>query len=558
MAPAVKIIDKRPTEPHRHHKIYQVLGKLGVCAKKVHDGKGVFFAITNDDVIESILSDVSKEAFRQEGFEVVPPIVYNSMKTVVVKQLDYMIDSFNDEEIIDSIEILNKWAKVESIYKIPSTSKILKIRFKTQQMAQLALDNGIKILHQYISKWNVEKEVFVRLNPCRNCFQYDHKLKDCKLEKKSRCTFCAGEHRQHECKAKQALCINCGGPHRTLAATCKIRKDLIKKRSGEMRDQIRTQTRQQQFTSYADATSATKGSSAGSSVGGGVLGLSKDETKQMVTTIMSAIVYSHYVEAIQPGSFQESMRDMYKCNGLKPVNFPTPPMADMVAQTCKEVFLNTFDGNSEDETDNQTTDNAQNDGDDLTLKLTEDIVANAKQHTEQQQIKRQRESLTPPNKDEKRKKEENTATPLTPKKKSNNKGSQPQRLKGEGGSRSRRNSKQRESEEGVRSRSPSTSSTSTADQCYKKTKDLGLVMYMKKLLHFNADSNDHKERNRIRTAAIEGNDIKFKWDKLGVEWETIINSIKRGTFDFSAIQYVVVDDDRLKNIISQWTGYDNI
>ena len=112
--------------------------------------------------------------------------------------------------------------------------------------------------------------------------------------------------------------------------------------------------------------------------------------------------------------------------------------------------------------------------------------------------------------------------------------------------------------EGMRSRSPSTSSTSTAEQCYKKTKDLGLVMYMKKSLNFNADSNDHKERTKIRTAAIEGNDIKFKWDKLGVEWETIINSIKRGTFDFSAIQYVEVDDDRLKDIISQWTGYDNI
>ena len=90
----------------------------------------------------------------------------------------------------------------------------------------------------------------------------------------------------------------------------------------------------------------------------------------------------------------------------------------------------------------------------------------------------------------------------------------------------------------MRSRSPSTSSTSTAEQCYTKTKDLGLVMYMKKSLNFNADSNDHKERNKIRTAAIEGNDIKFKWDKLGVEWETIIDSIKRGTFDFSAVQYV--------------------
>ena len=147
---------------------------------------------------------------------------------------------------------------------------------------------------------------------------------------------------------------------------------------------------------------------------------------------MSAIVYLHYVEAIQPGSFQESMRDMYKCNGLKPSNFPTPPMADMVAQTYKEVFLNTYDGKIEDETDNLTTDNTQTDNDNLTLRVTEDIVANAEQHTQQQQVKRQRESLTPPNKNEKRKKEENIATPLTPRKNSNNKGSQPQRQKGEG------------------------------------------------------------------------------------------------------------------------------
>ena len=92
-------------------------------------------------------------------------------------------------------------------------------------------------------------------------------------------------------------------------------------------------------------------------------------------------------------------------------------MADMVAQTCKEVFLNSYDGKTEDETDNLTTDNTQTDNDNMTLRLTEDNVANAEQHTQQQQVKRQRESLTPPNKDEKRKKEENIATPSTPGKK---------------------------------------------------------------------------------------------------------------------------------------------
>ena len=162
------------------------------------------------------------------------------METIVVKHLDYMIDSFTDDEIIDCIEIFNDWAEVESIYKIPSASKILKIRLKIQQMVQVALDKGIKILHQYIPKWNIEKEGFVRLNPCRNCYQFDHRLKDCKKGKKLGCTFCAGEPRQNECKEKQPKCINCGGQHRTLAAACKIHKDLIKKRSGELRDQIRS------------------------------------------------------------------------------------------------------------------------------------------------------------------------------------------------------------------------------------------------------------------------------------------------------------------------------
>ena len=184
MVSAVKIIDKRPGEQHRHNKVYQVLGKIGVCAKKVHDGEGAFLVITSDDAIETILNDGSKETFSQEGFEVIPPIEYNSMKTIVNKHLDYMVDSFTDDDITDSIERLNEWAQVESIYRIPSTSKILKIRLKMQQMVQVALDKGIKIFHLYIPKWNIEKELFIRLNPCRNYYQYDHRLKDCKKEKK--------------------------------------------------------------------------------------------------------------------------------------------------------------------------------------------------------------------------------------------------------------------------------------------------------------------------------------------------------------------------------------
>ena len=68
MAPAIKIIDKKPNEDHRHNKIFQTFGK------KVHDGKGVFFAIANEDHLEKILSEESRDTFRQEGFEVVPQL----------------------------------------------------------------------------------------------------------------------------------------------------------------------------------------------------------------------------------------------------------------------------------------------------------------------------------------------------------------------------------------------------------------------------------------------------------------------------------------------------
>ena len=139
MALALKIIDKRPTEPHKHNKVFQTFGKIGVSVKKVHDVKGVFFAITNEHSLETILSEENKITFQNEGFELVPPIEYNSLKTIEVKNLNYMTDSYSDDEIIESIERLNSWAKLECVYKIPTTSKLLKIRFQNQQMVEVAL-----------------------------------------------------------------------------------------------------------------------------------------------------------------------------------------------------------------------------------------------------------------------------------------------------------------------------------------------------------------------------------------------------------------------------------
>ena len=59
-------------------------------------------------------------------------------------------------------------------------------------------------------------------------------------------------------------------------------------------------------------------------------GLSLTETKDMTQKIMSSIIFSHYMESIVPGSFQKTMDEMYRNNGLKPMKFPTPPTTDAV------------------------------------------------------------------------------------------------------------------------------------------------------------------------------------------------------------------------------------
>ena len=189
-----------------------------------------------------------------------------------------MIDYYSDDEIIESIERLNSWAKVEYVYKIPATSKLLKVRFQNQQMVQVALQKGIDVLHQHIPQWSIEKELFVRLNPCRNCYRYDHQFKDCKAEKKARCTYCTGDHRQNECTSNQPCCINCGGQHRKLAASCKIRKELIEQKNGEIRANARSQSQHRQYSRYA--TAASGGQSNGSKTNS-MPDLTKIKTKEI-------------------------------------------------------------------------------------------------------------------------------------------------------------------------------------------------------------------------------------------------------------------------------------
>ena len=520
MAPAIKLIDKKPGDPHRHNNVYRTFGRLSISIKKVHDAKGAFYVIVSEENIEKILTEENKKECRKEGYELVAPIEYNSLKTVVIKQLDYMIDSFTDQEVVDSIHDLNDWAEVEDLYRLPTTSKMIKIRFTSQQMVQTALTIGIVILHQSIPHWNVEKEIFVRLTPCRNCFSYDHKIKDCPHEKKMRCTFCGEEHKQQECTATVPRCINCGEAHRTLAAACKIRKELIRKRSKEIRERSKSRNRQ---GGTQDPLGAQSYSAAATGIRGPVTTspLTKEETKEMLTVIMSAIVYGHYMEALVPGSFQDNINEVYRLNGLRTVNFPSPTMTVSVMEACKEIFREKSKEETRKETEKDRSGTHTSDEHGLEMDLDDDVIEQEEIEIEGM-IKRHRESLTPPSREDKRKKQEKEMGMTQRPPRQQQKQTSQQAHQSETGAIAKtrdgveENVRETERERSLReiisqprSRTSSTSSQQSQPDS-NVTKQVGITVYVRKRSHLDINSKDPIKRGEIRRAIIKG-EVKFTW-----------------------------------------------
>ena len=44
------------------------------------------------------------------------------------------------------------------------------------------------------------------------------------------------------------------------------------------------------------------------------------------------------MEALEPGSYQRNIDEIYKLNGLPPIKFPPPRMTSTVLQACREIF----------------------------------------------------------------------------------------------------------------------------------------------------------------------------------------------------------------------------
>ena len=150
--PAIKIVNKNTRHPKRKARLWECFGSIGVNPTNIKDGKGINYAIVQQEKVEVIIDLKSKQKFQDEGFEIHTPIEYNALRTVVVKNIDQMITDFTDQEVIDRIQNSNPWAKIESIYRLAQSGRLLKVRFATTEMANKAQKDGLIVLYQKASK----------------------------------------------------------------------------------------------------------------------------------------------------------------------------------------------------------------------------------------------------------------------------------------------------------------------------------------------------------------------------------------------------------------------
>ena len=96
----IKIVDRDPRAPRRRPRLWECFGRINVNPTDIKDGNGAYYAIVKPDCVEEILSEEEKEIFRNEGFNILPPLEYNALKSVVVRHLDKVIAEYSDEEVI--------------------------------------------------------------------------------------------------------------------------------------------------------------------------------------------------------------------------------------------------------------------------------------------------------------------------------------------------------------------------------------------------------------------------------------------------------------------------
>lgn len=318
------------TSAQRKTTLRGLLFNNGVKFSRLIEANEAFIAVClEENDVDAMISVKVKDILEVNKFEVIIPPPLRARKSIVIRRLEPEIVANDERDIKHEIQNFNEWAIIEEVVKLRNINHMLKIRFRDIAMAKKAMNNGLVMYSYHISQSQIEQEEFFPLTPCWTCYKYDHAARVCPNKDLIVCSECAQSgHRFRDCKNRDTpKCLNCAGSHRTLAAQCPIRKDIIKKK----RDESKTRRASSQAT-YAQATRSTTQTTKQAPIPkqstqpATVLNLNSDLSVKILTITINA----HLHNIARPGTFGRTVKHLLQLNGLPEVILPdNAPSADI-------------------------------------------------------------------------------------------------------------------------------------------------------------------------------------------------------------------------------------
>jgi hypothetical protein len=196
---------------------------------RLTDSRLGFFAITDDaGAVDKLTSPKAQDAFKKINLQPLVPPDLRAKRSVFVRQIDRFVGEKPALEIQEEIQRIQPWLKISEVVKIRDYTHVLKLVTTDTTITQRVLRDGFLMFNTKITPQQCQPEKFIHLLICYKCYKIeDHPTHQCTADV-SVCSECGERgHIYTQCINTQKKCLNCDGNHRTLAASCPIRKKAI-------------------------------------------------------------------------------------------------------------------------------------------------------------------------------------------------------------------------------------------------------------------------------------------------------------------------------------------
>lgn len=326
-----KYTDREKRRPNKEEVSAICFAKFKTPIAAFFDTPDGFRAVfRSDGDAERLFTSEAKKELDKVNLTIIAPPEMKAKRTLVIKRLESFIGSKEKDEIKKEIEEQNNWMKIKEVIKIKDYTHIMKIVCEEAAMADRALQEGLLMFNMVATRFQIEREIFVPLLTCYNCYKYEeHTSKDCPDKEKKMCSECGKEgHTFRECKSQEKVCINCtrqekDNKHRTLAASCPVKKQAIK----EKLQKEKVEEEQKANTTYAKIVKETTSQLAQAKQAEKTHIHLKNDTQ---VQIVICILHAHIKNLGTPGTYADELNDMLKANGLPQMKFPENPNSQAV------------------------------------------------------------------------------------------------------------------------------------------------------------------------------------------------------------------------------------